>query len=96
MSNTVFRKMWYVSVRRKSQLRFLRHTYTKKDDRILVRRTHGLCIIQNIDKITSNRFVLNHLSKGCTKRLERLTVERCDKQTLQKIAFGKCCADLIH
>lgn len=59
MSNTDFRKIWYVSVRQTSQLRFLSQTYTKQDYRILVHRTLGLCIMQNIDKITNDSLFWN-------------------------------------
>jgi len=96
MSNTDFRKIWYVYVRQTGRLWFCSHTYTKKDGGILVHPTNGFCIQQNIDKITSDSFVLKHLSKLCAYRLERLTVERCDKQTLQKMAFGKFCTSLLQ
>jgi len=79
MSNTDFRKIWYVYVRQTGQLRFFSHTYTKKDSRILVHPMNGFCILQNVDRITSDSFVLKYLSKGWTYRFERLTVERCDK-----------------
>jgi hypothetical protein len=96
MFNTDFRKIWYVYVRQTGQLRFFSHTYTKKGGRILVHPLYGFCILQNRNKITSVGFVLKHLPKGRTNKFKRLTVERCDMQTLQKMAFGQFCASLLR